>query len=120
MWHIIYIAVILALAGLALYYKKDSEAREKGIDEIEEGYQAEILDAEDRLQNAWEHVEILRQKNNSLSEKLVQKEAVLRDVSSENVGLRNQLDIAQKIISEHDLNCLPHVVFKETELEFED
>lgn len=108
MFHVFYITIILVLAVLYIAALRrewrlkdqidDTEARERGLNEIEENYQAEIMTLLEQRQNAWNRAESLTQENDDLKEEIT--------------GLRKQLDISQKIISEHDLNCLPHVVFE--------
>lgn len=130
MYHIIYL-LIIALLVYVLYlvalrgarYKEkveDAQAREQGLDEVEEGYQAEIMDLEDKLHNVYEshrlmkegHIQTiheydtqiseLQQKDLHSQEHIVQLKARLTD--AQQAGLEMQ----QRLV-DHEENCLPHV-----------
>jgi hypothetical protein len=93
---IIIVIVLLALGFLGslrlnLYFARkinDVNAREKGLDEVEEGYQADIMDLEDRIDNvmgsfhrmsqrALQERTDLRNKLLESEEKVVEKTAII-------------------------------------------
>lgn len=81
----------LASFGLNLHFARkinDVNAREKGLDEVEEGYQADIMDLEDRIDNlmgsfhrmsqqALQERTDLRNKLLESEEKVVEKAAII-------------------------------------------
>lgn len=94
----------------------DYRALDKGMTEITDAYESDMLTAEETI--AQDDLVILALRENSLIDRIARHEQAatidgLRRANAEyhqeNLRLNNQIDICQVIISEHDLNCLPHI-----------
>lgn len=107
MIHIIYLLFIAVILGLYLrdYFEmkkrvKDADAREQGLDEIEQGYQAEIMDLEDKVHNVrqshWlekeQHIQTINDYDTQIAE-LQQRELHSQE---QIVQLKARLDDAQQ------------------------
>lgn len=121
---IVFLLLIIAWGAYHYFQKdkqaKDAEAREQGLDEIEEGYQAEIMDLEDKLEAARRtnaqlnssyavvvdeydtQIAELQQRELHSQEHIVQLKARLTD--AQQAGLEMQ----QRLVS-HEEDCLPHI-----------
>ena len=113
---------ILAQAYLIYLYVKriqklstDYDALDRGMVEITDAYETDSLQYEETIENLNEHKILLQHQYADLSEKYAGVRRANDEYHQENLGLRRQLDIAQRVISEHDLNCLPHIVLSSME-----
>ena len=98
------------------------EALDQGMIELTDAYETDSLQYESTIETlneqfglsegrvAEKHGKILRQ-NNMIDDLQIQ----VATIRGENLHLRRQLDMAQVIITNHDLNCLPHIVLSHME-----
>ena len=128
------IAVLFILAQTWLIWKlvqrivnllDDAEANEQGFSELSDAYETDSLQYEETIQNLNDELQkAITQKNrfaennstllhNASIDRTARhhQERTIHQLREEVAGVRRQLDIAQVIISEHDSNCLPHIVF---------
>lgn len=127
---------ILAQAWLIWVYtqritelKNDYSALDQGMTEIGDAYETDSLQYEetiqhlnDELQNAIAEKNRFAEENSTLLHNAMvdrtarhEQERTIHQLREEVAGVRRQLDIAQVIISEHDANCLPHIVLTSME-----
>jgi len=100
MIHIIYITFIAVILGLYLrdYFEvrhrvQDANAREQGLDEIEEGYQAEIMTLDDKIESLKERMHNVYEAHRLIKEEKetdkIQYEATISDLKEEVVAVRD-------------------------------
>jgi hypothetical protein len=87
---------------------------DQGMVEISDAYETDSLQYESTIERLNE-AHTLRA--NSTIDDLTAQLGVVR---GENLHLRRAVDTSQRIISEHDLNCLPHIVLKSMEPQEQD
>lgn len=137
------IAVAFILAQTWLIYRlvqrivnllEDAEANEQGFAELSDAYETDSLQYEetiqhlnDELQNAIAEKNRFAENNTTLLHNAMidrtarhEQEKTIHQLREEVAGVRRQLDIAQVIISEHDANCLPHIVLTSMESKEQD
>ena len=129
MMHFVYLSIIAGLIGLvviyAVYYNRQSDALEtvlagydkldQGFSEVTDAYETDSLQYEDTIEALNEQKADLQRRNDEQAATIDGLRRANDEYFQENVGIRRQLDIAQVIIAEHDLNCLPHIVLKSME-----
>lgn len=101
---------------------KDYESLDQGMVELSDAYETDCLQYESSLEKLNEEKARLSENNSTLIHNAMidrtarrEQERQLHQKNEEIAHLRRQLDIAQVVISEHDLNCLPHIVLKSME-----
>lgn len=126
---IISVACILGQAWLLYIFinritelSDQNEALEQGFAEVTDAYETDGLQYESSIEELNEE---LAKRDRANSEQMHTIESYQarsqewredrRHLIDENLGIRRQLDIAQTIISEHDNNCLPHIVLTSME-----
>jgi DNA repair exonuclease SbcCD ATPase subunit len=121
--------LILALAWLISIFVKrintlveEYDKLDQGMSEITDAYETDSLQYEETIENL--HTELNRYKENNstlIHNAMIdrtarhEQEKTIHSLREEVAGVKRQLDIAQHIISEHDLNCLPHITLSSME-----
>lgn len=121
--------LILALGWLIYTFVKrieklvdDYEKLDQGFTEVTDAYESDSLQYEETIEKLNEELDRYRENNSTLIHNASidrvarrEQERTIHQLREEVAGVRRQLDIAQVIISEHDANCLPHIVLKSME-----
>lgn len=138
LYFLLIFAVLFILAQAWLLYKfvnritelseqrdkalQDYEALDKGMVELSDAYETDCLQYEDTVEKLNEEKRTLRGQYTDLSVKYARvcenNATLLHNAQIDRTArheMARQLDIAQTIISEHDLNCLPHIVLSSME-----
>lgn len=104
------------------FWKTSFHQLDIGFSEVTDAYESDSLQYEDTIEtlreekhNVYEAHRLLKVDFDEQVTVIDEQAAIISASNSENLGLRNQLDIAQKIISDHDANCLPHIVLSSME-----
>lgn len=100
----------------------ENEALEQGFAEVTDAYETDSLQYEETIERLNEEKARFQENNSTLIHNARidrtarhEQEKTIHKLREEVAGIRRQLDIAQVIISEHDANCLPHVVLSHME-----
>ena len=133
MIHFVYLSIIVGILFLLYLYYKDQEknqviiatltaeleladnenkALDKGFVEATDAYETDSLQYEDTIEKLNEKNADLQRRNDEQAATIDGLRRANDEYFQENVGIRRQLDIAQVVISQHDLNCLPHIILK--------
>ena len=106
--------------GLQVEYAK----LDQGMTEITDAYESDSLQYEETIEKLNDGKVELKTILGAAQEKIVDQTNTIDDLNvqiatlrGENIHLRRTIDISQRIISEHDLNCLPHIVLSHMEQE---
>lgn len=98
------------------------DALDQGMAEITDAYESDSLQYEETIEHLHEEMSRYRENNSTLIHNASidrvarhEQEKTIHRLQEEVAGVKRQLDIAQVIISEHDLNCLPHIVLTSME-----
>lgn len=103
--------IIKRLCDTIIGMGNDFEKLDQGMTEITDAYETDCLQYEDRIEELREGYHALSVRNNEQAMTIDGLRRANDEYFQENTGIRRQLDIAQTIISEHDANCLPHIIF---------
>jgi len=102
-------------------------ALDQGMVELSDAYETDSLQYEDTIEKLNIEKARVAENNSTLLHNARidriarhEQERTIHSLREEVVGVKRQLDIAQTIISEHDLNCLPHIVLKSMEPQEQD
>jgi hypothetical protein len=128
---LLFIAVLFILAQAYLLYifinritelAEENDAYDKGMSEVTDAYESDSLQYEETIERLHEKIgnlehnagvdRVARHEQTRTIEELL---VTVGTVRGENLHLRTQLDVAQRIILEHDMNCLPHIVLSSME-----
>jgi hypothetical protein len=132
---LLFIAVLFILAQAYLLYifinritelAEENDAYDKGMSEVTDAYESDSLQYEETIENLHEqfneeratwarNAEIDRVARHEQTRTIEELLITVGTVRGENLHLRTQLDVAQRIILEHDMNCLPHIVLSSME-----
>jgi chromosome segregation ATPase len=107
---------------------------DQGMVEISDAYETDSLQYESTIERLNEahtlranEMSDLHRTIRALRGKLERRNSTIDDLTAqlgvvrgENLHLRRAVDTSQRIISEHDLNCLPHIVLKSMEPQEQD
>lgn len=100
---------------------------DQGMTEITDAYETDSLQYEDTIERLNEEKRTLQGQYTTLSQKYARvrenNATLLHNATVDRTArheMARRLDMAQVIISDHDLNCLPHIVLKSMEPQEQD
>lgn len=106
----------------AAWWQYEYNKIDQGMSEVTDAYETDSLQYETTLADLvaeqtllYEAIEEYKRRIDEQRQSLERKAVREAENQEAILGLGKRLDIAQKIITDHDLNCLPHIVLSSME-----